>query len=218
MCVHARRLLSNLVCNSCGPPPTSPTKVVPDTANIEKGVHIIEPRPSLGLLISHRVGHLILLPPQPSDGVVPAQAHDLFSETTYVYIHMYETYFVTNHRISACGFGSIGYRLDLLQWIVEMHKNACSVWANGSTHAIGNQAGMNLKLSIKQLPLHAPPGSCTWMSSCGHISIGAPESVHFLEPNVWELCDESSRRMLFYTGREREIWKLVKLADHCRKM
>ena len=39
----------------------------------------------------------------------------------------------------------------LLQWIVEMHKNACSVWANGSTHAIGDQAGIELETEYQTI-------------------------------------------------------------------
>ena len=60
-----------------GPPPSADAcEVVLDAADVEERVNVVEPCPSLGLLVAHWVGHFVLLPAQPSQRVVPARLTD----------------------------------------------------------------------------------------------------------------------------------------------
>jgi hypothetical protein len=57
-----------------GPPPSANAcEVVLDAADVEERVNVVEPCPSLGLLVAHWVSHFVLLPAQPSQRVVPAR-------------------------------------------------------------------------------------------------------------------------------------------------
>ena len=57
-----------------GPPPSADAcEVVFDAADVEERVNVVEPCPSLGLLVTHWVSHFVLLPAQPSQRVVPAR-------------------------------------------------------------------------------------------------------------------------------------------------
>jgi len=50
------------------------TEIALDAADVEQGVDVVEPRPGLGLLVSHGVHHPVLFPAQPVHRVIPEVA------------------------------------------------------------------------------------------------------------------------------------------------
>ena len=66
-----------------GPPPSADAgEVVLHATHVEERVNVVEPCPSLSLLVANGVSNFVLLPPQPNQMVVPARL-----TWTHIYHH-----------------------------------------------------------------------------------------------------------------------------------
>ncbi|KAG0564031.1 hypothetical protein KC19_8G077400 [Ceratodon purpureus] len=52
------------------PAPAHAAQIVPNAAKVEEGVDVVHPGPGSGLLVSHRVSNLVLLPPQSRQRII----------------------------------------------------------------------------------------------------------------------------------------------------